>query len=277
MADEIRVSEDPMSPEPARRMASVVQPGRRTEIGDALPLLWHWAYFPELQPTEALGPDGHPRRRDRWAERFPQRVAGGGSVTRHAPFVLGTPALRRSELVGATERMGRRGDLVVCDWRHTYQQADKTVLEEIQTVIYRARRSSAGTAGAAPAPRPVEDREHPWELVRHLEFGPVLLFRFSAVTWNSHRIHFDRPFATNEEGYKGLLVHGPLLTIFLAQETERVLGRLDVIGFRAAAPVLDTDQVDVFVHRMDERSGRAEARKADGTVVVSLSGTAGAS
>jgi 3-methylfumaryl-CoA hydratase len=270
-----------MSPEPARRLASVVQPERRTEVGDRLPLLWHWAYFPDLAPTGALGPDGHPRRRDPWAERFPRRMAGGGSIRRYAPLVLGTPALRRSELVGARERTGRSGGLVICDWLHTYQQAGATVLEETQTLIYRAPGSEADGGRAvparapAPAPGPFEHSDQPWELVRRLEFGPVLLFRFSAVTWNSHRIHYDRPYAMLEEGYGGLLVHGPLLTMLLAQETERVLGEQDAIEFRVQSPVLDTEAVDVFVQELGGGRCQAEARTADGRVAVWVLGTAG--
>jgi 3-methylfumaryl-CoA hydratase len=107
--------------------------------------------------------------------------------------------------------------------------------------------------------------------VRHLEFDPVMLFRFSAATWNSHRIHYDRPFATQEEGYAGLLVHGPLLTVLLAREAEGVLGELEEVDFRLQAPTFDTQSVDVFVHQANETSCQVEARKDDGTVAVSLS------
>ena len=106
MISKARVVEDPMSPGPAQRMASVVQPGRPADVGDELPLLWHWAYFPDLTPTESLGLDGHPRRADPWAGDFPRRVAGGGHVRQLAPFLIGTPARRRSELVSAKQRTG---------------------------------------------------------------------------------------------------------------------------------------------------------------------------
>ena len=267
-----------MSPGPARHMASVVQPGRRTEVGDELPLLWHWAYFPDLAPAADLAADGHPRRADAWAQRFPRRVAGGGRARRLAPFVLGTPARRRSELLSAKQKTGRSGDMVICDWLHTYEQGGQTVLEEDQTVIYREPRPTAGP-GAPPAEArratPPEGDGRSSKLVRRLEFGPVLLFRFSAVTWNSHRIHYDRPYATLEEGYEGLLVHGPLLAMLLAQEPERVLGGLTAVEFRVTAPVFDTETVDVFVRQVDANTCEAEARKADGTVAASLRGTLG--
>ena len=142
---------------PARRLASVVEPGWAAEVGDALPLLWHWAYFPELAPADDLGPDGHPRRTDPWAGRFPRRLAGGGRVTGLAPFVLGAPAVRRSQLAGATERAGRQGGLVVCDWLHTYLQSGRTVRQETQTLIYAGgpvvgSRSTAGAGGTGAGP-----------------------------------------------------------------------------------------------------------------------------
>jgi 3-methylfumaryl-CoA hydratase len=186
--------------------------------------------------------------------------------------VIGEPAERRSELTRVREREGRQGGLVICDWLHTYYQGPAQVLEEVQTVIYRPPRDAVPSGAAeAPPPRPSEPDHLAWDLVRHLEFDPVLLFRFSAATWNSHRIHYDRPFATEGEGYAGLLVHGPLLTMLLAREAECVLGELEEVEFRLQAPTFDTEAVDVFVHEINETSCQVEARKQDGSVAVSLS------
>ena len=290
MADAAGVRRDSMAPEVARRLASVVQPDRRTEPGDALPALWQWGYFPGTEPMGGLSPDGHLRRDDEWAQRYPQRMAGGGSIKRSAQFVIGEPAERRSELLRAEERDGRSGELVICDWRHTYVQGDRSVLDEVQTVIYRAPNSSRGSVATVPNDRPSgahqdgdaqedalrrtgEPAHARWVLTRRLEFDPVLLFRFSAATWNSHRIHFDRPYATMVEGYPGLLVHGPLLAMLLAQEAEGVLGEPDAMEFRSHAPVFDVDAVDVYVLRTGDGSCRVEARKADGAVTTSLSAT----
>ena len=152
------------------------------------------------------------------------------------------------------------------------------MLEEHQTVIYLAPKS-VGQAGARPiqaqATAPPEGDGRPFALVRRLDFGPALLFRFSAATWNAHRIHYDRPFATDTEGYEGLVVHGPLLTMLLALETERILGGLADLEFRATSPVVDTEALDVFVCRTDERTCEAQARKLDGTLAASARGTAG--
>jgi hydroxyacyl-ACP dehydratase HTD2-like protein with hotdog domain len=282
---------DSLAPEVAERLACVFQSNRRVQPGDTLPPLWHWAYFAATEPMDALGPDGHPRRDDEWVQRYPRRMAGGGSVVWQSSLVVGIPAERHSNLASARERRGRSGDLVICDWHHSFVQEGRTVLEEVQTVLYRAAPSVDGVSPAMKESGPGEIRrgddpaasaknatdscQEPWVLARQVDFGPVLLFRFSAATWNSHRIHYDTPYATGVEGYPGLLVHGPLLTMLLAQEAERVLGRLASVKFRSHGPVFDVDTVDVYVQRSSARACRAEARRTDGTVATSLFATAG--
>lgn len=267
-----------MAPETADRLAAVVAPGRRFARGDKLPALWHWAYFPELAPLEDLGPDGHPRRHHELARHFPRRIAGGGSLRQARGLVVGEPAERSSALVEVRERRGRSGELIICNWRHTYTQGEGTALEEIQSVIYRGaearddkgpdlRQDSDSRAGS------MAPDDGSWRFMRRVEFGPVMLFRFSAATWNSHRIHYDRPYATEEEGYPGLLVHGPLLAILLADEAERLLGSGLSLEFRAHASTFDTDAVNMYSRPDGEDAYRMEARKLDGTVVMSLSGS----
>ncbi len=274
MSTEARLTRtDSMSPEVAERLASAVGPGRRFEGGDLLPALWHWAYFPELAPLAELGPDGHPRRDDELAQRFPRRMAGGGRVQQLRGLVVGEPAEKLSEIVEMREHHGRSGDLVVCQWRHTYLQSGATALEEMQSLVYLPARteeqrpaSPGARAGEAP-----QTAQGSWEVVRHVEFSSVALFRFSAATWNSHRIHYDRGYATGEEGYPGLVVHGPLLTMLLAREAERELGSSLTLEFRSKAAVFDGEGVDVYILREDDTSCLLEARKSDGTVTTALS------
>ncbi|MGA3216281.1 MAG: acyl-CoA dehydrogenase [Acidimicrobiales bacterium] len=261
-----------MAPEVADRLAAVVAPGQRFSRGDQLPALWHWAYFPELAPLAELGRDGHPRRHDELAERFPRRMAGGGKLRQIAGLVIGEPAQRHSELIDTRERRGRKGEMVICDWRHTYSQGGAIALEEVQSIIYRRAgdRVDEGPASARHDPSRAElsTTDEEWQLVRRVEFSPVMLFRFSAATWNSHRIHYDRPFAI-EEGYPGLLVHG--LAILLASEAERVLGVDLSLEFRSVAPTFDTDTVGIYLQTADPTGVRVEARRSDGTTVTSLS------
>ena len=262
---------DSMAPEIADRLAAVVEPGRRFGQGDRLPALWHWAYFPELAPPGELGPDGHPRRVDEMAKRFPRRMAGGGRVQQLKGLVVGEQAEKFSEIVDIRERHGRSGDLAVCDWRHEYVQQGATALEEIQSLVYLPpRMNEEPTATNVQAAAASESAREPWQVVRHASFGPVLLFRFSAATWNSHRIHYDRGYATDEEGYPGLVVHGPLLTMLLAREAERLLGPELSLEFRSRASVFDNEEVDVYLLREGDVSCRLEARKPDGTVTTSL-------
>jgi len=154
-----------------------------------------------------------------------------------------------------------------------YLQMGATAVEEIQSLLYLPARTTeeTGTVKAAPAPRSAGAT---WQVIARLSFDPVTLFRFSAATWNSHRIHYDRSYATREEGYPGLLVHGPFLTMLLAREAEGVLGPELTVEFRSQAPVYDAEEVDVFLLRNDAMSCRLEARKPDGTVATSLTAVA---
>ncbi|MCU1489228.1 MAG: acyl-CoA dehydrogenase [Acidimicrobiaceae bacterium] len=271
-----------MAPETADRLATVIQPGRRFAIGEALPALWHWAYFPDLTAGRDLGPDGHPRRFGELAMQYPRRMAGGGSVLQAGGLVIGEPAERHAELIDCKERHGRSGDIVICDWRHLYVQEGVERLEEHQTVIYRraavgrAPEASKGDRVASPGSpdAPPDNGGVRFELVRRVDFDPVGLFRFSAVTWNSHRIHYDRAYVTEKEGYPGLVVHGPLLTMLLAGEAERALGTVATMEFRSLSPVFDSESVEIFLSADKDGSCRVEARKVDGTVATSLSASA---
>jgi hydroxyacyl-ACP dehydratase HTD2-like protein with hotdog domain len=267
-----------MAPEAAQRLASVVEPGRLPAVGDILPVLWQWAYFPDLAPLGALGPDGHQVRHDAWASTFPGRMAGGGEIRRLAPFRIGAPAVRRSRVTRAEPHHGRFGELIVCDWQHSYVQDGQIVLEETQTLIYRASDAPAlpTVADVRPAapPKPALGQEE-WVWARRLELGPIILFRFSAATWNAHRIHYDREWATSVERYPGLVVHGPLLAILAAQDAERMIGPPTSLRFRARRPVFDIDAVDIFTRSTMADHCQVEVRKQDGTVAMTLSASSG--
>lgn len=256
-----------MAPEAAHRLAAVLGVDLTIEPGQALPHLWHWAYFPEPAGMAGLGPDGHPRRDDRWALTHPKRVAGGGRVRAIASLLVGEEAERRSELVQVKERGGRTGPVVICDWQHTYTQGNQSVLEETQTVIYRQAR---GQRHQLLTPQSHTDTAR-GQLTGQLRFDPVLLFRFSAVTWNAHRIHYDRTYATEIEGYPGLVVHGPLLAILLARQAEEAVGALEELEFRYESPVFDHDTVEIYLERSPPNTCRVEARTGGGVLATTLS------
>ena len=260
-----------MAPENAERFAAVLDEPRAFRPGDELPLLWHWAYFAEIVGQSGLGADGHPFRRDALAERFPRRMAAGGSVDRRGPLRVGRPATRHSHLEEITEKQGRTGPLLFAVWRHSVVQEGRTVLEESQTLVYRPPLEEARGGGSGPRAAPREGVIRPqYSLRRTLSFDAALLFRFSAVTWNAHRIHYDHPYATQSEGFPGLVVHGPLVAAELALEASREIGRLAHIEFRVRAPVFVDDRVEAFGQKSGLARFSAEARLADGTLAMSL-------
>ncbi|HLI15257.1 MAG TPA: hypothetical protein VKV23_04285 [Acidimicrobiales bacterium] len=264
----LEVAVDELAPDGARRLGATIGDPRPFAAGDELPLLWHWAYFAALVPTSGLGPDGHPPRTDAYVGRFPRRMAGGGSVERRGPLVIGRPAQRRSEVERAEEVRGRSGDLAIVTWRHEYLQDGAVVRVERQHLVYRGAPTPPAPASPAGSPPPAPSPSEGFR--RRLGFDPVLLFRYSAATWNSHRIHYDRSYVVGVEGYRGLLVHGPLLATLLAAEAEAELGPLARVEYRARAPVFDDDTVDVLATSAERGAMTLEARKPGGEVAMTL-------
>jgi 3-methylfumaryl-CoA hydratase len=218
----------------AARLAVAIGSPTRPRDGDVLPFLWHWGFFAPTVPTGDLGDDGHPRLPpSSRARRFPRRMWAGGSLRAAGPLVVGRPVVRRSGVSAVTEKTGRSGSLLIVELRHDYRQDGADALVETQTLVYR-------TAGGAIDPPLGEfvPRLAPGEWSERVCLGPVDVFRFSAVTFNSHRIHYDAPYARSVEGYPGLVVQGPLTALLLAASAQRATGRSVVaMRFRAAAPL----------------------------------------
>jgi 3-methylfumaryl-CoA hydratase len=216
-----------------------------TGPGDPLPPLWHWLYFLDRPAERELGPDGHlasgpfmppiPRRR---------RMFAGGRVTWHAPVRCGDELTRRRELAGWTIRRGRSGELLFVTVRDTLSRDGGLVVTEEQDLVYRSSPAEpeAGLPSAPPPPPPAAAApaaapDGPWQF--RLTADPVLLFRFSALTYNAHRIHYDAAYATGVEGHPGLVVHGPLLAVLMLELPRRHLTGRPVAGltFRARSPL----------------------------------------
>ena len=259
-----------MAPENAERFAAVLDEPRVFRPGDELPLLWHWAYFAEIVGQSGLGADGHTFRHDALAERFPLSY-GRRRVRRPSRGLrVGRPATRHSHLEEITEKQGRTGPLLFAVWRHSVVQEGRTVLEESQTLVYRPPLAEAPGGGSGPERHREGVIRPQYSLRRTLSFDAALLFRFSAVTWNAHRIHYDHPYATQSEGFPGLVVHGPLVAAELALEASREIGRLAHIEFSVRAPVFVDDRVEAFGQKSGLSRFSAEARLADGTLAMSL-------
>lgn len=206
--------------------------------GDPLPPLWHWVALPRWSPSSVLGLDGHPARGGFLPPvELPRRMFAGGEVTFHAPLAVGDVVRREATVTSVERKHGRSGELVVVTVVTRLFAGGELAVEETQDLIYRgpgARSEPQPVADLAPA-RPLT-RTGEWEWALHTD--PTLLMRFSAATANAHRIHYDHPYATQVEGYPGLVVHGPLMTIVLA-EVARLEGLTGVtrLAHRNLAPL----------------------------------------
>ena len=176
-----------------------------------LPPLWHWMLFQDWVPPEGLGPDGHPRRGGFLppVHDLPRRMWAGGRLVFHAPLRVGEPVTRVSTILSVTEKHGASGRLVFVTVRHEIAGADGPAITEEQDIVYRGTRASAVKPGRRPPPIAA---------ARGAEVlpDPVLLFRYSALTGNGHRIHYDAGYVRGVEGYPGLIVHGPLQATWMA-------------------------------------------------------------
>jgi 3-methylfumaryl-CoA hydratase len=224
--------------EPARSNALLAALGNSAPrgTGDELPLLHHWLYFWNVQPPQGLGTDGHPAKGGFLPPvPLPRRMWAGGRLKFHQPLRLGETARKLSTIRKVETKTGRSGTLVFVTVQHELFGAQGLAISEEQDLVYRdaaARGSFPAPAPAAPAP------SAEWQ--EALQPDPVLLFRYSALTMNGHRFHYDRPYAMDEEAYPALVVHGPLQATLLADLAARKLGApLTTFDFRGQSPAFD--------------------------------------
>lgn len=217
----------------------------RAAPGDgSVPQALHWCLCLPDAPSAALGEDGHPRRDDS-PDSFlpplplPRRMWASSKVEFLAPLKVGGAVTRQSRLASITAKSGGSGQLVFVEVEHETHGESGLAVREVQSLVYR----EAAAPGTPPAPPPPgAGRFDPagWDMHRLVVPGEPLLFRFSALTFNSHRIHYDLPYATSEEGYRGLVVHGPLTATLLADLAQRQFGdnALKRFAFRGLSPAI---------------------------------------
>ncbi|UWR22753.1 acyl dehydratase [Sulfitobacter sp. S190] len=202
--------------------------------GDPLPPFVHNIYFWDAQPPAQLGRDGHPRVGGLIPDTgLPRRMWAGGRLLFDAPLRAGIVAERHSVCESAVTKRGRTGPLAFVTLRHEIRQAGQTVLREWQDLVYR---QDPGPEAQAPVPPRSDDAAQD---TRVATFDATQLFRYSALTFNGHRIHYDRAYAKSVEGYAGLVVHGPLLAQLLLLWAHETDGSVDSFRFRATAPLMD--------------------------------------
>ncbi|MDE2596500.1 MAG: MaoC family dehydratase N-terminal domain-containing protein [Sphingomonadales bacterium] len=223
--------------EPARSNALRAALGDSTPLaaGDAMPLLHHWLYFWNVVQPAGLGPDGHPAKGGFLPPvPLPRRMWAGGRLTFHQPLLLGETVTRTSTIRKVETKVGKSGTLVFVTVGHELAGAHGLAVSEEQDIVYREPAAGMLPAPARDAPAP----QAAWR--EEVTPDTVLLFRYSALTMNGHRIHYDRPYATGEESYPALVVHGPLQATLLAGLAARSLGQpLATFDFRGQSPAFD--------------------------------------
>ena len=218
--------------------------------GTAVPPLWHWLYFLPLSPLSDAGPDGHPKRGGFLPPvPLPRRMFAGGRFEFHRPLKVGETITRTSRITDISGKEGRSGTLVFVTVRHEIAGAAGVAMTEEHDIVYR---ENPRADAAVPKPQAARADE---AFSRDIAPDPVMLFRYSALTFNSHRIHYDRPYVTDVEGYPGLIVHGPLIATLLADLLRRNLPQANVrsFSFRALRPLFDIHQFTVC--------GRADGKR----------------
>jgi len=198
--------------------------------------LWHWLYFLPIHPQSELAADGHAKLGGFLPPvLLPRRMWAGGRFEFHHPLRIGETLTRTSRIVDVRHKEGRTGPLVFVVVRHEIGNAEGIALIEEQDIVYREH-PKPGAPASAPQPAPSNAT---WE--RKVQADDVLLFRYSALTFNGHRIHYDRRYATEVEGYPGLVVHGPLIATMLLELLRRNMPAATVarFSFRAVSPLFD--------------------------------------
>jgi len=202
-------------------------------VGEALPPGWHWLYFQDAVAASNLAVDGHVRRGD-FMPPVPlsRRMWAGSRLHFFSPITVGDEVRRVSIIASITHKEGRSGELIFVTLRHQIFQQEKLAIEEEQNLVYR----DYGTSSSVVRPAPAESQ---WS--REICPDSVLLFRYSALTFNSHRIHFDRHYASQVEGYTSLVVHAPLTATLLLDLLRRELpdSAVKEFEFRAIKPLLE--------------------------------------
>jgi len=209
--------------------------------GDPIGPMGHWCFFQPRVPQSQIGPDGHPARGGFMPPvPLPRRMFGGCRTKYIKPLLIGESMRRESKIADVQIKQGRTGTLVICTVDNEFHGESGLAMTEQWDIVYRdnppadAKDSSGGSGKTNPAPT-----DHQW--IREITPDPVMLFRYSAVTFNGHRIHYDRKYVTEVEGYPGLIVHGPLTATFILElALDKNPGKaLKTYNFQARAPLFD--------------------------------------
>ena len=245
------VAEDVLVPSTlARLWATLDRPDRPPGAGAPLPPLAQWLYFLSAPAQAELGEDGHA---DSGAflppMHFARRMWAGYHITAKRPLTVGEAAVRQSEIAAVERKNGKTGPLLFITVRHDYHDRDGLAISESQDIVYRQR-------SPAPLSRPVTPTMDGGTSRRIIQPSAALLFRYSALTFNAHRIHYDLDYARAVEGYPGLIVHGPLIATLLAQlvADARPGVHVEILDFRAVKPLFHSSAFSVNLRSRDQQT-----------------------
>jgi 3-methylfumaryl-CoA hydratase len=263
--------EDTATPAPVRALSATLDRDDAVpQNGTPVPPCWHWLYFLPMARQSQLGPDGHPQRGGFLPPvPLPRRMWAGSRIEFLQPLRVGQALSRTSRILDVRVKDGRTGPLVFVNVRHEIHGDGALAIVEEHDIVYRDM-PAPGEAAPAPTPAPADPQ---WE--RRIQPDDVLLFRYSALTFNGHRIHYDRQYVTEVEGYPGLIVHGPLIATLLLDLLRRQLpdARVKTFQFRAVKPLFDIASFVVCGRQDDAGTVKLWARNEDGHLAMDATAT----
>jgi len=243
---------DTLTSRPMRLMQAMLDRQPSAQSGSALPPLWHWLYFPTEAVQSSIGPDGHPERGDFLPPvTLPRRMWAGGRFRFEKPVRIGEIVEKISTIKDVKIRVGRSGKLCFVTVENVFEVGGETRIVEEHDIVYRdnpapdAALSKPEQGKPEQAPQPLQKM---WQWQRLIKPDPVLLFRYSALTFNGHRIHYDRSYCQDVEGYPGLVFHGPLTATLLVDLVleNNPTAWISTFDFRALAPLFDTEPFKIL-------------------------------
>lgn len=262
--------DDLASPAPVRMLAATLDRDPADFAPDGVvPPLGHWMYFLPSDRQSDIGPDGHPKRGGFLPPvNLPRRMWAGSQLAFHRDLRVGSAIRRVSRIVDVSEKSGSTGALVFVKVGHEVHDEAGLAISEFHDIVYR----EAPAPGQAPVPaKPAPTNE---QFSRTVHPDPVLLFRYSALTFNGHRIHYDQPYVTGVEGYPGLIVHGPLIATLLLDNLRQAHpgARIAAYEFRAMSPLFDIAPFTVC-GRLEGQEATLWARSSTGGLAMQAKAT----
>jgi 3-methylfumaryl-CoA hydratase len=238
--------------------------------GDVVPRLWHWLYFLPIVRSSLVGPDGHPLRGGFLPPvPLPRRMIAGGRLQFPGELRVGDTVTRTASILKVDHKQGRSGDLIFVTVRNEFNTPRGVALIEEQDIVYR----DTPAPNEPPPPTQIAPAGHLWD--RKFTPDEVVLFKFSALTLNGHRIHYDHPYVTQVEGYPGLVVHGPLIAILLADLVQRSVPQRKVkdFSYRAVSPTFHTAPFFLCGSPEGENGAAAWAKSLEGKLAMQTTAT----